>query len=40
MLRRAMELGEFTRCYLISHDERVWAQADARIEVAAGARIV
>lgn len=41
MLRRAMELGGFTRCYLISHDERVWAQANARIEVDAGrARIV
>ena len=36
MLRRAMELGGFTRCYLISHAAEVWAQADAVIRVEGG----
>jgi len=31
MLRRAAQIGGFPRIYFIAHDDRVWAQADARI---------
>ena len=34
MLRRAMQIGGIRRIFLISHDRRVWSQADARLFVA------
>lgn len=37
MLRRAMQMGGFRRCYFVSHRSEVWGQADARIDFTPGA---
>jgi exonuclease SbcC len=36
MLRRALDLGGFNRCYYVAHQPSLWAMADARIRVANG----
>jgi exonuclease SbcC len=36
MLRRALDLGGFSRCYFIAHQPELWALADSRLLVADG----
>lgn len=36
MLRRAMDLGGFDRCFVISHNQEVWEQADWRLDLREG----
>ncbi len=37
MVRRAMEIGRFSRCLLVAHQREVWEQADAQLFVRDGA---
>lgn len=37
MLRKAIDLGGFHRCYFVAHQQQLWALADAILEVADGA---